>query len=127
MLDPVATRNFCFIGNDDTSRQFLAQRLRVGADVNGGTALEHQPSGDSAGLQNIVRFLTDIKDTLWYTNTQWWTSDYADSIRGESRALLEVHHMAEFCSGQGSNKLRSPETLILDIRRICAYSDRRGL
>ena len=90
-----------FIGNDKTGKQFLNTRLRLDSNANGGVAPESDLRSDSARLQNIVRFLTDIKDTLQYMNTQWWASDEAESIRQERRALSRARHMEDYCNGRG--------------------------
>ncbi|KAH9033163.1 hypothetical protein EDB83DRAFT_1832976 [Lactarius deliciosus] len=54
--------------------QFLNKRLHDGADADGGVGPEYHPRSDSARVQNIVRFLADIKGTLRDMNTKWWTS-----------------------------------------------------
>ena len=91
-----------FIGNDDAGQQFLADRLRVGADVHSGGGRQYQLHGDNARLQNIVCFLGDIKNALRYMNSQWWTSDNAESIRRERRALFEMRHTEEYRTGRGT-------------------------
>ncbi|KAI9439611.1 hypothetical protein H4582DRAFT_1538049, partial [Lactarius indigo] len=69
---------------------------------DGGVAPEYHPRSDSARLQNIGRFLTDIKDTLREMNTQWWTSNNAESIRRERRALFDTRHSEEYGTGHGT-------------------------
>jgi len=95
------TPNIFFIGDDNTGEQFMAERLRVDAGADGGTALEYH-RGDSARLRNIMRFLVDIKDSLRYMNTQWWTSYNAQSIRGERRELFDLRHTEEYLTGRGT-------------------------
>ena len=102
LLENFATHGSRFIGDDDASQEFLAERIRVSADANGGVAPEYLPRSDSARLQNIARFLADITSTLRYTNTQWWTSDKADSIRRERQIFYEARHTKEFRTGQGT-------------------------
>ena len=84
-----------FIGDEDVGQQFLAKRLRV-------DDFQSEPRGDSARLQNIVRFLKDIRDTVGFMTTQWWTADIATSIRRESQALFNMRHTEEFRSGRGT-------------------------
>ncbi|KAH9173679.1 hypothetical protein EDB89DRAFT_2242063 [Lactarius sanguifluus] len=81
---PPTTPNGYFIGDDNPGKQFLNERLRVDAD--GGVAPEY--SSDSARLQNIVRFLRDIKDMLGELNKLWWTSKNAELIRKERKELF---------------------------------------
>ncbi|KAF8261484.1 hypothetical protein EI94DRAFT_1705478 [Lactarius quietus] len=100
-LDTFVTPIFGFIGNDIIGKQFLARRFSVCSNANGGIVPEYYPS-DNARLQNIVRFLTDIKDTLQYMNTQWWTSESADSICQERLALFETRHTEEYRNGHGT-------------------------
>ncbi|KAI9441044.1 hypothetical protein BJY52DRAFT_1421208 [Lactarius psammicola] len=52
-LDNFITPNICFIWDDNHGKQFLAKRLRVGADADGGIAPEYHPRSDSARLRNI--------------------------------------------------------------------------
>ena len=93
VLDDFVTPNVCSIGDDTTSQQFLARRLPVGAGVPG-----YDHHSDCARLQNIVRFLTDIKE---YMNTQWWMSENAYSIRRERRELFDARHTDEYRNGLG--------------------------
>ena len=106
MLENFVTPDIPFIGDDDASQDFLADRIRVSADANGGVTPEYLPRSDSARLQNIARFLTDITNTLRYMNTQWWTSDKADSIRRERQILYEARRTKEFRTGQGTFELQ---------------------
>jgi len=82
-----------FIGDEDAGQQFLANRLRV-------EAFQNQPRGDSARLQNIVRFLTDMEHAPAYMNSQGWTSDSADSIRRERRELFDTRRTEEYRTGR---------------------------
>ena len=100
-LDTSQTPNFRFIGDDKTGMQFLARRLRVEADADGGIAPNYQLRGYSLQLQNITRFLADIKVTLSYLKAQQWTNNAA-SIRWERRVLFDARHMPEFCSGRST-------------------------
>ena len=93
VLDNFVTPNVCFAGDDIISQQFLAKRLPFGAGVP-----DYDHHSDSARLQNIVRFLTDIKE---YMNTQWWMSENAYSIRRERRELFDTRHTDEYCKGRG--------------------------
>ncbi|KAH9032701.1 hypothetical protein EDB85DRAFT_2145453 [Lactarius pseudohatsudake] len=61
-------------GDQKSGKEFLDERLCVDA----GIAPEYR--GDSARLQNIVRFLADIKDMPGELNRQWWSSKNADHI-----------------------------------------------
>ncbi|KAH8983808.1 hypothetical protein EDB86DRAFT_2833803 [Lactarius hatsudake] len=101
-LDNFVAPDVGFIWDDNTGKQFLAKRLRVGADADGGAVPEYHPRSDSARLRNIVRFLTDINDTLRYINTQWWASDNADSIRRERRKLFDMRRTEGYRIGRGT-------------------------
>ncbi|KAH9054995.1 hypothetical protein EDB87DRAFT_1795480 [Lactarius vividus] len=101
-LDNFVAPDAAFIWDDNIGKQFLAKRLRVGTDADNGVAPEYHPRSDSARLRNIVRFLTDINDTLRYINTQWWTSDNADSIRRERRKLFDTRRTEEYRIGRGT-------------------------
>ena len=100
-LDTFVTPVVSFIGDDKAGKKFLAERLRVDSDADSGAAPECHPS-DSVRLQNIVRFLADIKDTLQYMNTQWWASDNVESIRRERRALFDARHTEAYQVGRGT-------------------------
>ncbi|KAI9439609.1 hypothetical protein H4582DRAFT_2097788 [Lactarius indigo] len=101
-LDNFVAPDVAFIWDDNIGKQFLTKRLRVGVDADSGLVPEYHPRSDSARLRNIVRFLTDINDTLRYINTQWWTSDNADSIRRERRELFDTRHTEEYRIGHGT-------------------------
>ncbi len=101
-LDNFVTPDVTFIWDDDTGKQFLTERLRVGAKADGAVAPEYHPRSDSARLRNTMRFLADIKDTLRCINTQWWTSDNAHSIRQECRELFDTRHTEEYRTGRGT-------------------------
>ena len=60
--------------------KFLANRLRAGPNANAVVAPEFHPNSDTARLQNIVRFLADIKYTLNFMNREQWMPDSAESI-----------------------------------------------
>ena len=83
-----------FIGDDYAGKQFLAKRL-IGRAPYGGVAPEIHPHSDSARLQNIVHFLADINDTLYYMNTYLWTSN-AESIRQQRQELFNARQMEEY-------------------------------
>ncbi|KAN0130536.1 hypothetical protein V8E53_011622 [Lactarius tabidus] len=87
--DPALTRYFSFIGDDNTGKQFLAKRLRVGPTADGDVSPEIHPNSDSARLQNIVRFLADLKDTPQYEDITWRSCDNSDSIRRERQKLFD--------------------------------------
>ncbi|KAH9008331.1 hypothetical protein EDB85DRAFT_2164569 [Lactarius pseudohatsudake] len=74
--------NVFFIGDHKSGKELLGERLRVDA----GVAPEYR--GDSARLQNIVRFLADIKYILGELNRQWWTSKNADQISLKCKELF---------------------------------------
>jgi hypothetical protein len=93
-----------FIGEDLTCEQFLAKRLSFGADVYDGAIPDYNLHSDNARLQNVVRFLADITNTLRYMNTQWWTSDKADSIRRERQVLYDARRTLEFRTGRSTFK-----------------------
>jgi hypothetical protein len=99
VLENFVTPNACFTGDDVSTQQFLAKRLQVGAGTNGGDVLDYDPHSDNARLQNIVRFLADIKE---YMNTQWWMSENAGSIRRERRVLFDARHTDEYRNGHGT-------------------------
>jgi hypothetical protein len=86
---PAWTRYFSFIGDDDTGKQFLANRLRVGPTADGDISPEIHPNSDSARLQNIVRLLADLKDTPQYEENTWRSCDNSDSIRRERQKLFD--------------------------------------
>ncbi|KAH8977819.1 hypothetical protein EDB86DRAFT_3091418 [Lactarius hatsudake] len=90
VLDDFVTPNVCFTEDDITVEQFLAKRLRVGADADGGDVPDYDLHSDNARLQNIVRFLMDTKDMLRYTNTQC------------GRALFDTRHTEEYRTGRGT-------------------------
>ena len=97
-LGTVQTPFVGFIGDNETGMQFLAQRFRVGPDADAGIAPNYQLRGDSARLQNITRFLADIKDTLQFGNTQWIND--VESIRRDRRALFDARHTEEYRDGR---------------------------
>jgi len=99
VLDNFVTSNVGFIGDDNTGKEFLAKRLRVGAGADGAVAPEYDPGSDSARLGNLVRFLTDIKDTLRYMDTYEWRSN--DAIRQERRALFKMRNTIGYRIGRG--------------------------
>ncbi|KAH9033198.1 hypothetical protein EDB83DRAFT_1834103 [Lactarius deliciosus] len=72
----------------DSRKQFLDKRLRI--DGDGGVAIEYH--SDSARLQNIVCFLTDIREMLGNLNKQWWTSKNWNLIRKERAELFRTRH-----------------------------------
>ena len=100
-LEMVADFNIVFIGNDNTGKQFLVKRLRIGPTADGRVAPEIHPNSDAARLQNIVRFLADVMDPLWYMNHEWWSSDDADSICQERDILFESRHTEEYRNRSG--------------------------
>jgi len=103
VLDDLVTPNVFSTGDDITGKQFLAKRLRVGAGAVGGDVVpDYDPHSDNTRLQNIVRFLADIKDMLPSMNTQWWTSKNEDLIRWERRALFDTRHTEEYRTGHGT-------------------------
>jgi hypothetical protein len=102
VLENFVTPDIRFIGDDDTGKEFLAERFRVGDDGTRSVTPAYLPRSDSARLQNIARFLDDITNTLRYMNTQWWTSDKADSIRLERQVLYDARRTIEFRTGRGT-------------------------
>jgi hypothetical protein len=91
----IVARFFSFLGVDNTSKQFLAKRLRVGPIADGGVAPEIHPNSDSARLQNIVRFLADIKDAPQREKVRWKSCDNSDSIRRQRQELFDQRHTEE--------------------------------
>ena len=87
--------NIRFIGDEDVGKQFLAKRLCVGAS-------QSKPWSDTVRLRIIVRFIEDIKDTLGFMSTQWWTADITDAIRRERQALYDVRHTEDYRIGRGT-------------------------
>ncbi|KAH9167242.1 hypothetical protein EDB89DRAFT_2075055 [Lactarius sanguifluus] len=57
---------------------------------------------DSARLQNIERFLTDLKDMQPYMGTQWWIFDNVPSIRRERLSLFNTRHTVDYRMGYGT-------------------------
>ncbi|KAH9060170.1 hypothetical protein EDB87DRAFT_1617447 [Lactarius vividus] len=102
MLDNLSTPQVIW-----DEEQFLNKRLHDGADADGGVGPEYHPRSDSARLQNIVRFLADIEDTLRDMNTKWWTSKNAEPIRQEIRKLSEARRTSHSTFDQQSHR-RSP-------------------
>ena len=100
-LDTFLTSTVGFIGDNSAGEQFLAKRLHVGPNMVGDVAPEFHPNSDTARLQNIVRFLADIQDTLFYMNTQWWASESAESARRQRQELYDKRHTEEYGLGQG--------------------------
>ncbi|KAH8991209.1 hypothetical protein EDB92DRAFT_1861512 [Lactarius akahatsu] len=70
---PATTPNNIITGDGNSSRQFLDERLDVVPEYH----------DDRARLQNIVRFLREIKVKLGDMNKQWWSSSDAELIRRE--------------------------------------------
>jgi hypothetical protein len=101
-LDTFVAPTVGFIGDNNAGKQFLAKRLRVGPKADGGVAPGFQHNSDTARLQNIVCFLTDLKDTLQFMNTQWWASDDAESIRRERMGLFDKRHTEDYILGHGT-------------------------
>ncbi|KAH9173713.1 hypothetical protein EDB89DRAFT_684384 [Lactarius sanguifluus] len=97
MLDNFSTPNVIW-----DEEQFLNKRFHDGADADGGVGHKYHPRSDSARVQNIVRFLADIKGTLRDMNTKWWTSKNADPIRQELRKLSETRRTGHGTFDRGS-------------------------
>ena len=68
------------MGNKDTGKKFLAKRLSDDPDADGNATPKFGLNSDTARLQNIVRFLADIKGTLHTMNKRPWTPGSAESI-----------------------------------------------
>ena len=100
-LDLLVGLNLIFIGDDNTGKQFLAKRLRVSPTGDGLIAPELHPNSDAARLQNIVRFLADIRAPLWYMNREWRSSDNPNSICRERQALSETRYTEAYRDGYG--------------------------
>ncbi|KAH8978309.1 hypothetical protein EDB86DRAFT_3108778 [Lactarius hatsudake] len=64
----------------------------------------YHPRSDSARLQNIMRFLTDVKDKLRDVNTEWWTSENAEPIRQELGKLSEMRRAGHGTSDQQGDR-----------------------
>ncbi|KAH9173701.1 hypothetical protein EDB89DRAFT_1957207 [Lactarius sanguifluus] len=102
MLDNFSTLNVSSIWDDDAGKKFLTRRLGDGANADGGVGPGFHPRSDSGRLQNIARFLSDIKSSLRDMNARWWTSDNAESIRRERRSLLETRRAEVYRTGHGT-------------------------
>ncbi|KAH9037355.1 hypothetical protein EDB84DRAFT_1142497 [Lactarius hengduanensis] len=102
MLDNFSTLNVGSIWDNDAGKKFLTRRLGDGANTDGGVGPGFHPRSDSGRLQNIVHFLSDIKNSLQDMNTRWWASDNAESIRRERRSLLETRHAEVYRTGHGT-------------------------
>ncbi|KAH9055001.1 hypothetical protein EDB87DRAFT_1834477 [Lactarius vividus] len=94
------TPNVGFIWDDDAGKKFLTKRVGDGAGADGIVDPVY-PRSDRARMQNIVRFLEDIKDTLGQLNEQWWTSKDADQIRLKRKELFTTRrdHAEEYRTG----------------------------
>ena len=105
VLDMVALLYIVFIGNDNTGKQFLVNRLCVGPTVDGCVGPEIHPNSDTARLKarlkNIARFLEDIQYLLPYVVSEWWLSDNLNSFCQERQALSESHYMEVYHNGFG--------------------------
>ena len=88
-----------FIGDNDAGKKFLNKRLSDNPNADGDVAPEFNLNSDTARLQNIMRFLTDIKDTLFFMNRHPWMSDSAESILRQE--LFEKRHTEEYVRGKG--------------------------
>ena len=84
-----------FIGDNDAGKQFLEKRLGVRSSMDSGVDAKSHP-GDNLRLQNIKRFFADIKDL----NTEWWTSENADSSLWTRLDLYEARHTEEYRTGR---------------------------
>jgi hypothetical protein len=100
-LDGLVSVNLAFIGDNNTGKRFLAKRLRVSSTADEDVAPEIHPNSDTARLQNIVRFLADIKVPLWYVSNTEWPSHNPNSIRREREALSEPRFTTEYRDGFG--------------------------
>ena len=98
VLDNFVDPDVCYTADDLTVKQFLDKRFHFGAGPDGSNVSDDVLHSDSARLQNIVRFLTDIKE---YTNLQWWMSENAYLVRRECRALFDTRHMDEYLTDRG--------------------------
>ncbi|KAH9037354.1 hypothetical protein EDB84DRAFT_1437485 [Lactarius hengduanensis] len=96
-LDNLSTPNVIW-----DEERLLNKRLRDIVDTDGGVGPEYHPRSDSARLQNIVRFLADIRDMLRDMNTRWWASNDADSVRRELRDLSEARRTEQYRNGHGT-------------------------
>ncbi|KAN0132427.1 hypothetical protein V8E53_009853 [Lactarius tabidus] len=97
-LDLFAALHLCFIGNDNTGKKFLAERLHVSPTADGRVAPEFEPNSDTARLQNIVRFLADISDLLRYMNNEEWSSHNPNSILRERHTISESRYTESYDS-----------------------------
>ena len=100
-LNMVADFNIVFIGDDNTGKQFLAKRLRIDPTMDGRVAPEIHPNSDAARLQNIVRFLGDIKYLLPDMVRGWWLSNDPNSIYRWRDALSESRYTDDYRKGFG--------------------------
>ncbi|KAI9439582.1 hypothetical protein H4582DRAFT_1537506 [Lactarius indigo] len=100
LLNNFVTSTTPLIWKGDTGKQFLSKRLGINAGTDGGDVCD--PQRDSARLQNLVCFLEDITGTLGYMHTRQWTSNHANSIRRERRALFDMRHTEGYRIGRGT-------------------------
>jgi hypothetical protein len=94
--------NFPFIGSLDDGKRFLSKRL-LGPGLGGsvGIASDSNLHSDNARVQNLGRFLEDIKTMLGYIEMPWWATDSAESIHQERRALYNARNTAKYRAGKG--------------------------
>ncbi|KAH9033213.1 hypothetical protein EDB83DRAFT_2319086 [Lactarius deliciosus] len=90
--------------NEDPSASEPSESLEIIITPNDDIALpirrrQRSPRRHRAGaLQNIMRVLEDIKDTLGKLNTLWWMSNNADQIRLKRKELFATRrdHSEEY-------------------------------
>ncbi|KAH9047082.1 hypothetical protein EDB84DRAFT_1435129 [Lactarius hengduanensis] len=98
-LDNFVAPDVGSIWDDNTGKQFLAKRLLFSTDADDDVP---HPRSDSARLQNLRLFLTDIGDAVRYTNPHWWTSMNAGSVRRVRRKLFDTRRAEEYRTGHGT-------------------------
>ena len=100
-LEVLLPRGVSFIGNTQEGKQFLSRRL-VGADPGADVLIapDSELHSDNARLQNLARFLKDIKTMLGYINMPWWETDSAQSIYKERHALSVARNTEKYRTGE---------------------------
>ena len=77
-LETFLPPNFPFIGSLDDGKRFLSKRLLgPGPGRSIGVASDSDLHSHNARVQNLGRFLKDIKTMLGYIEMPWWTTDSA--------------------------------------------------
>ena len=99
-LEALLPRGVSFIGNTEEGKQFLSRRL-VGADPGASVPIspDSELHSDNERLQNLTRFLKDIKTMLGNIEMPWWATDSAQLIHKERGALFHARNKEEYRIG----------------------------